>query len=225
MAIEDVEMRKNSSVLYDEMIAHRLGLLPIKTDFKSYNLAEKCPCKGAGCAQCQLKMTLKAKGPKTVYASDIKSQDPKAVPVFPQTPIVKLLKGQELACEMTAVLGTGKEHAKWSPGLVFFKNVPIIKISKKGESCIECADLCPQKVFTKKSGVLSINEKNLLNCHLCGECEDASKGAVKVEKSDNSFVFQIESWGQLGCEDIMLKADEALGENIDEFSKSLKAAK
>ena len=60
MAIEDVEFRKNNSILYDEMIAHRLGLISLKTDLKSYNLPENCKCKGEGCARCQLKLTLKA---------------------------------------------------------------------------------------------------------------------------------------------------------------------
>ncbi len=54
MAIEDVEFRKNNSILYDEIIAHRLGLVPLKTDLKSYNLPEKCKCKGEGCARFQL---------------------------------------------------------------------------------------------------------------------------------------------------------------------------
>ena len=50
MAIEDVEMRKNNSILYDEMVSHRLGLIPLKTDLKSYNPIDKCTCEGAGCA-------------------------------------------------------------------------------------------------------------------------------------------------------------------------------
>ncbi len=45
MAIEDVEFRKNNSILYDEIIAHRLGLLPLTTDIKSYNLPSECKCK------------------------------------------------------------------------------------------------------------------------------------------------------------------------------------
>src|SRR3972149_11609867 len=49
MAIEDVEIRKNSSILYDEIIAHRLGLIPLTTDLKSYNLPDKCKCEGKGC--------------------------------------------------------------------------------------------------------------------------------------------------------------------------------
>ncbi len=45
MAIDEIVMLENSSILQDEIIAHRLGLLPLKTDLDSYNLPEECPCK------------------------------------------------------------------------------------------------------------------------------------------------------------------------------------
>src|SRR3990167_5012975 len=92
MAIEDVEFTKNNSILYDEMIAHRLGLVPLKTDLKSYNLPSKCKCEGKGCNRCQLKLILRAtKGSGTVYASELKSKDPAIKPAYPDMPIVKLL--------------------------------------------------------------------------------------------------------------------------------------
>jgi len=121
MAIEDVEFRKNSSILYDEVIAHRLGLVPLSTDLKSYNMMNECKCKGAGCASCTVKLVLKVQGPCTVYASDIKTKDPEIKPIYGKMPIVKLLEGQELEFEATAILGQGKEHSKWCPGLVFYK--------------------------------------------------------------------------------------------------------
>ena len=131
MAIEDVEFGKNSSILYDEIIAHRLGLIPFKTDLKSYNLPENCKCKGKGCARCQLKITLKAgKGAGMVYASEIKTKDSAVKPVYGKMPIVKLLKGQELELGATAVLGKGKYHAKWIPGLVYYKYKPSIDIAE-----------------------------------------------------------------------------------------------
>lgn len=222
LAMEDIEFRKNTSALYDEMIALRLGLLSLKTDLKTYNLPEDCPCKGKGCAQCQLKLTLKAKGPGMVLASEIKSKDPKVKPVFPKTPIVKLLKGQVIEAEMTAILGKGKEHTKWTPGLVYYKYYPTITISKKGQSCIECADICPPKVFDKKSGKLKVNPKKLMDCHLCGACEELSKGEVSVSKDVKDFVFYIESWGQLGTKEIMVKASEMLLEKLKLFEKEFK---
>lgn len=121
MAIEEVEFRKNTSILYDEMISHRLGLIPLTTDLKSYNMMSECKCKGAGCASCTVKLILKAQGPCTVYSSDIKSKDPEIKPINGKMPIVKLLEGQELEFEATAVLGQGKEHSKWCPGLVYYK--------------------------------------------------------------------------------------------------------
>lgn len=121
MAIEDVEFRKNSSILYDEVLAHRLGLIPLTTDLKSYDLPEECKCKGAGCASCQVKLTLKATGPGIVYSSDLKSKDPAIKPVHNKIPIVKLLEGQEIELEATAILGQGKVHSKWCPGLIYYK--------------------------------------------------------------------------------------------------------
>lgn len=121
MAIEDIEFRKNDSILYDELLAHRIGLIPLTTDLKSYNIMNECKCKGAGCASCTVKLTLKAKGPCTVYASDIKTKDPAIKPVYGDAPIVKLLENQELELEATAILGLGKEHSKWCPGLVFYR--------------------------------------------------------------------------------------------------------
>ena len=226
MAIEDVEFRKNNSILYDEMIAHRLGLLPLKTDLKSYELPEKCSCKGEGCARCQLKLTLSEKGPKTVYASDIKSQDPKVIPVFPNTPIVKLIKGQDLELEATAILGKGKIHTKWSPGLVFYKNKPKVEIKGKCDSCTKCVEQCPVDIFTMKNKKLVINEKNLSKCHLCEACQEVcSSGAIKITANPSIFIFTVESWGQLNVKDVMLKACDVFKDKIDDFTTLVKALK
>lgn len=225
MAIEDVEFRKNSSILYDEMIAHRLGLLSLKTDIKSYTLPGKCKCEGKGCAHCQLKLTLKAKGPAVVYASDIKSKDPKVIPVYSKTPIVKLMKGQELELEATAVLGLGKDHIKWSPGLVYYKNKPNIEIIKECENKEEVVSSCPVKIFELKDGKMTLNKDNVLKCHLCEACVDICrpKGAIKLEKT-NDFIFYVESWGQLSAKDIIERALDAFDEQLDDFAKVLKKA-
>lgn len=122
MAIELVEIVKNDSALYDEIIAHRLGLLPLSTDLKGYVMPSEEEVQNQEyLAQSSCKLTLKAKGPCIVFAKDLKSSDPKIKPVYPEMPIVKLIEGQELELVATAVMGSGKNHAKWSPGHVFFR--------------------------------------------------------------------------------------------------------
>jgi DNA-directed RNA polymerase subunit D len=222
MAIEEVELRKNSSVLYDEIIAHRMGLIPLSTDLKAYNLPEECSCKGEGCSKCQLVLTLKAKGPGYAYASDLKSKDPKVIPVHPKTPIVKLIKGQTLELEATAVLGKGKEHAKWSPALAFYKYKPVIDIKKGVKDPKAVADSCPVNVYSVKNKELVINKDNLLKCHLCCACTDVDPEHIKLNESSSDFVFILESWGQLLPKEIVSTAVDAMQKKCDELVKLIK---
>jgi DNA-directed RNA polymerase subunit D len=227
MAIEDVEISKNSSILYDEIIAHRLGLLALTTDLKTYNLPSKCKCKGEGCARCSVKMSLSSKGAGYVYASQIKSKDSKIKPVHPKTPIVKLIKGQELEFVATAVLGQGKEHVKWSPGLVWYKHKPIIDIdTDKCTNSQECADSCPVKVFDVKNNKLVINKDNELKCHLCGACaEIAANSSIRIGSDENTYIFYVEPWGQLSAKEMVVAAAEMLQEQTVEFEEKVKALK
>jgi len=102
MAIDEVEIVKNDSALYDEIIAHRLGLVPIKTE-----KGEK-----------EIKFKLKEVGPKMVYSTDIKP----SVETGHELPIVLLDNEQELELVAEARLGKGIEHIKYSPGLIYFKH-------------------------------------------------------------------------------------------------------
>ncbi|HLC60582.1 MAG TPA: DNA-directed RNA polymerase subunit D [Candidatus Nanoarchaeia archaeon] len=225
MAIEDVEFQKNNSILYDEMIAHRLGLVPLKTDLKSYNLPDKCKCEGKGCNRCQLKLVLRAtKGSGVVYASELKSKDPAVKPVFGEMPIVKLLKGQTLELEATAVLGKGKQHMKWSPCHVWYKCKPIVEITgdvKNPEAIIEVDH---NNIFEIKDRKLTINKDRVLECDLSLDFSEIDKN-VKVAASETDFVFYIESFGQLSCKEIVNKAVDILDDQLDEFIEELKKAK
>ncbi len=223
MAVETVEFRKNSSALFDEVVALRLGLCPLKTDLKSYNVPDECACGGEGCARCQLALTLVGKGQKSgvvVRAGDIKSKDPKVKPLYPEMPLVKLFENQELEVEMIAVLGHGKEHVKWSAGHMHYKQVPRIKISKDGEGFLDCEKLCPAGVFETKEGKLAVKAEQ--DCILCGACIDASKGEVNVETNPEDYIFFIESWGQLSSKEIMVKSIEILDSKADELIAGIK---
>ena len=224
LAIEDIEFRNNSSVLYDEIIAHRLGLIPLTTDLGSYELPSECKCNGAGCAQCQLKLTLKEKGPCLVLASDIKSKDPKVKPVYPDMPIVKLLKGQKLEFEATAVLGQGKDHAKWSPGHVYYKHKPKVVVSSKDcEGCGSCVKSCPKNLLSVEGSTARIDKERLMECTLCEACTAAcKKNALKIEPDEGCFISYIESWGQLSCREMASTSCDRIIKLLSEFDSQLK---
>ncbi len=122
MAIDDIVILENSSVLYDEILAHRLGMIPLRTDLERYVLPEKCDCGSPlGCQKCRVLLVLDAVAydkPRTVLSSDLVSEDRDIKPVSPNIPIVKLAAGQSVKLEAYARLGKGKEHAKWQPATV-----------------------------------------------------------------------------------------------------------
>ena len=119
MAIEDVVIIENSSVIHDEILANRLGFIPLKTDLDSYNLPEECPCKSEfGCNLCRVALTLEAEATDeitAVYSGDLQSENPDIAPTSDKILIAKLAPDQKIKLEAYARLGKGKVHAKWQP--------------------------------------------------------------------------------------------------------------
>ncbi len=222
MAIEEVTFSKNDSVLYDEILAHRLGLIVLKTDLKSYNMMSVCKCKGAGCPQCQLKLSLKVEGPKTVYAEDLVSKDPAVIPVYPKTILVKLLEGQQLELEATAILGTGKEHSKWSPGLVWYTNEAVIKVNNKHKDFSKFKNKYPPQVFNAKG---EIDSKLINSPQLVDACMDVNPEIVNITFQKNAFQFTVESFGALKAKEIVTRALELFEGQIKSFEKLVKSIK
>src|SRR3989304_6878596 len=201
LAIEDVYFVENSSVLYDEVVAHRLGLIPLKTDLKTYNLPAECTCKGKLCAKCSVKGTLRAKGPANVYAEDLKIKDPAVKAIFPKMLIVKLLEGQNVELEFVAILGKGLEHTKWSPCHLFYRAWP--EFDTKDADLDKAFEKIPEKV-AKKSGksIEIIDMENWLPSYE----EMLEKNGAKVSYKDDKFIVTLESWGQLSAEKILSEA-------------------
>jgi DNA-directed RNA polymerase subunit D len=232
MAIDEVVMIENSSILQDEIIAHRLGLIPIKTDLDSYNLPEECPCKSEfGCNLCRVTLTLDVEakeGTTTVYSVELKSENPEIVPVSEKIPIVKLAKGQKLRLEAYARLGKGKNHAKWQPvSMCTYKYFPKIEIlNKKCDACGKCVEICPRKVLAKTDNKIEI--RNLIACTLCQDCVKAcpqNPPAIKIDREEGKFIFSLESTEALTAERIMMEAIKILDKQFTEFENQIKVEK
>ncbi len=169
MAIDDVVILENSSAIYDELIAHRLGLIPLKTDLARYVLPEECECNSPlGCPKCRVLLVLDAAAidkTKVVYSGDLVSEDGFVKPISNSIPIVKLAPKQSIKLEAYARLGKGKEHAKWQP-----TTISVLKpISEEEDNCmlyIESSGSLPaREILTKaveilKGKLLELAEKS-----------------------------------------------------------------
>ena len=117
-AIDTVDIIENSSVLPDEGLAHRLGLIPIRTDLSRFNEPSKCDCQSeTGCSNCKVMLVLDSGDSdvtRTILSNELTSEDESVKPTSDKIPIVQLAPGQRIKIECYARLGRGTEHAKWN---------------------------------------------------------------------------------------------------------------
>jgi len=230
MAIDEVVVIENSSMLHDEILAHRLGLIPLKTDLDSYNLPEDCPCKSElGCNLCRVSLTLDVEAKnstRTVYSGDLTSENPNIIPVSDRIPILKLTSDQRIRLEAYARLGKGEKHAKWQPvSACAYKHFPAIRINEKTcDSCGKCVDICPKRVLTIKDAGNKLELRNVIDCTMCKDCVAAcprSPPAIEVSWDKDVFVFDVESPGVLPVERIVLEALKQLDKKAESFLEQL----
>lgn len=198
LAVDEVEIYKNDSALYDEVLAHRIGLVPLKTE-KSMNSKTKVDFK------------LTAKGPGTVYSGEMTGA---GQVVFDKIPLTLLGDNKKLELTATARLGIGLEHAKYNPGLCYYRHIKEIKSSPAIDKIIEGSTYGLIKSEKKGSKWLcDLNDAELT------QIEEMSKDAVSDSKE---LIFVIESYGNMAAKDILLEAVKAIEGNLDQFEKALK---
>lgn len=236
MAIDTVEFHLGSisdetgneyeskTPLFDEIIAHRLGLLPVPTDLSLYSFKDECVCGGDGCPNCTIMYSLNKYGPCTVLSGDmIPLGDAKLAICDPNIPILELGDGQSVMIYAHAVLGTAENHAKWQAATgVGYKYLPKVTV-KSSKNAKAVAASCPKKVFdVSASGKLEATRP--LDCMLCKSCVEVDKGeSVEVTDDETAFVFSFETDGSLTAETMLLKACEVISEGVKAFSESVDA--
>jgi DNA-directed RNA polymerase subunit D len=233
MAIEDVEFhlgpirgedgREYESVtpLFDEIIAHRLGLVPLPTDLSLYVERATCPsCHGEGCPNCTIIYSLNKRGPALVTSGDLEPiGDSKLRPKDVNIPIVRLGDGQAMLVYATAILGTGKDHAKWqSTHGVGYRYYPTLKAGTKSLDPLDPAvPFCGAHMSTTSFEDVAVELEG--DCKACKRFIDAYKvETVKVGNDPSRILLEFETDGSIGAKDVLATALDILGKRFAELA-------
>jgi len=197
LAFDEVEIYKNDSALYDEILAHRIGMIPLKTE-KSMNSKTK------------IEFKLSKTGPCTVYADDLEGS---ADIIYGKIPIVILGEGHKLELVATASLGKGTSHAKYIPGLCYYRHILEVKSSPETDKIVQKSQalIKPEKKGSK--WLCDLSEADIESI------ESTDKEAIS---DSQEILFVIESYGNIPAKEILAKAVSTLSDNLDELEKFLK---
>ncbi len=227
MAIDSILVLENNSVLHDEVLAHRLGMIPLISDkaLEKYESPEKC-MECSTCENCYTRLYLEVsnedKDELVVYSGDFRPEDPDVKPVYPNIPIVVLGKGQKIVIEAEVRLGRGKEHIKWSPvSIATLISVPEIHydvreaIEEDLEKCLSCirnySEEIADEIKKNKKGKITLYQ--FKNTSILRFCEEKHcKNLIKIKYLDNKRILTIESTGSLKPEKIVFEAIKILEE-------------
>ena len=227
LAVNDVVIYDNTSALFDEIIAHRLGLVPIPTDLSLLSFRDECVCKGKGCPNCTVRYTLSKEGEGTVLSGDLQPAEKSWAITEDKIPIVELYGDQRLILEVEAVLGRGKTHAKWipvqSPG---YRMDVSIEFDKKNASDVkefvekklpkDLVDIKGNKIELKDPKKLPIFESYV---------EKNKIDYFTISKNPNKYTFSFETDGSLSAKDVLIESAKILQEKYAELGKQLKNLK
>ncbi|HLF16031.1 MAG TPA: DNA-directed RNA polymerase subunit D [Candidatus Thermoplasmatota archaeon] len=221
LAIDKVTFYDNTSALFDEMIAHRIGLLPVPTDPSTLN--RKGEVDADGKPTYLVRFTLTKEGPCTVYSGDLEPEDPTFKIVDPKVPIVELLEDQRLILEAEAYLGDGTQHAKWqvcsAAGYKYFPTATVDNRRIKPEQAKEAVARTPAGILGLEGGKLVILQPEEVN--RADEAEKICGDGFKVHYDDRKFVFRFETDGALKAEDALLKALDLLKARFKTFQDAV----
>jgi DNA-directed RNA polymerase subunit D len=204
LAADEVEIIKNDSPLYDETISHRVGLIPLKTD-KATN--EK--------ATANLKISSSKKG--MVYSGEFKGG---AKVVYGKIPITLLDEGQEFELTAKVRAGKGVEHAKFSPGFMFYRNSADAKVDK--ECPQEIRESCRANRQKSEGGKIIIED-----IYGSDACEAAIEKHLKEGKNsieiipNEELIITVESFGQMEPREMFKKSIEALKKDLAFVEKKM----
>jgi len=210
-AIDEVIFFENTTPFFDEYIAHRLAMVPLRT---SLDVLRVDPNRTV-----VLELSKKAKDPiEIVYSGELKSSDPLIYPANDKIPIIKMRKGQKLRFQAIARIGRGKDHSKWSPAAaVGYSYMPIYEL--KDLESIECDLNQCSNCIESDGGILRIDYPVL--CEGCLEmlerCRVRNPDKIVRRWDESRIIISYESTGSLRPEEIFSEALNQMKGKLEEL--------
>ncbi|MCS7138849.1 MAG: DNA-directed RNA polymerase subunit D [Crenarchaeota archaeon] len=177
LAINEVYIFENPGPMFDEILSHRLGLIPLKTPINKYLPMDSPECTGGSGERCFTTLSLDVSAgeePLTVYAKDLTCKDAEVYPVYGNIPITKIPPRSRLRLEAIARMGRGKMHAKWQPASLAtysFTEQPDVFIFK-----LESTGSLPSLEILKQAlKILRDKFKTLMDSFTLPEVEEQSR--------------------------------------------------
>lgn len=233
MAVDFAYFYDNDTSVYDEIIAHRLGMTVLKSDDAIYKYRAPEECRGAeppnpDCyVEIFLEKEVSDEAPTGYYvkAKDLVLSDELVKPVHPETPITYLAPGQRIHMVAYARLGRGREHTKWSPASVaVLQYTPVVEVlGEASEECLSCLEAYPEVVEALKRGAGRVVYTRNINTSALKYCsEGPCSGSIRLTYDKERLILTIESTGALAPERIVLEAAKALYARANNLKNELR---
>lgn len=226
LAVDNVVIYDNTSALFDEIVAHRLGSVPIPTDLSLLTFKDECVCKGKGCPNCTVRYTLSKEGEGTIYSGDLQPAEKSWAIKEDKIPLVELYGDQRLILEVEAVLGRGRDHAKWQPVQApGYRMETTVEFDKKRMNDLEkFIEKLPKNLVEIKGDKLEVKDPaqlSLLEYHIDKEKADF----ITMKRDPSKITFSFETDGALSAKDAIIESAKILQEKYKELGKQLKNIK
>ncbi|VVB59128.1 DNA-directed RNA polymerase subunit D [uncultured archaeon] len=223
LAIDDVIVYDNTSALFDEMISHRLGLIPIPTDLQILAFRNECKCDGKGCPSCTVRYTLSKEGEGVVYSGDLQPEHPSFAITETMIPIVELTKDQRVILEVEAVLGRGRDHAKWQVVLApRYRMETVITVDKKRMNDVKAfIEELPKDLVELKGDKLEVKDISKMPV-LETYIEKNKAYYITIKKDPTKLTFSFETDGSMSAKAALQESITILTKKYEEFRGHLK---
>ncbi|WP_049927004.1 DNA-directed RNA polymerase subunit D [Halopiger goleimassiliensis] len=205
MAIDTVRFVENSSVMFDEQLALRLGLVPLTT-----------PPEGEFDEDDVVTLSIDVEGPATAYSGDLESSDELVQPAEENVPIIDLKDGQRLEAEADATLGRGKNHAKHQGGVaVGYRHLQRVEVVGDVPEFEEREAQIVRGVIEDDGELVPTSE---FDHDLANRYPDQE---VAVEDVPNAFVFHVETDGSFTVEELVTRAADTIEARATELEDAV----